>query len=166
MELDQYPSGQLEDQQKLFQQYQAPPNAKFYRHSMQGRPNLIPIRNIILSEWTSIVLNDLRIAYGSRSFSTQRQVPNPDDLSRDVFSLLTKFEGKQVLPPIHVRQRNLIGTPSQSDRRSISILGEGSPMALNIPILTDYIYEMLDGDNLVALSIFFGYDHIPVIIVP
>jgi hypothetical protein len=166
MELDQYRSSDLEDMQTTFVEYRAPVNAKFYRSlPVRGsQPSLVPIQNIILSDFAEITLHRLRQSFGTKYFVTQSRVPNPTDFSKSFFALFNKFETKQTLPPVKVREKSLIGKPSQSDPSSISVLGQGSAYAQNLPILTDYIYQILSGDDLVSLSIFFGYDHLPVVV--
>ncbi len=164
MELDQYRSSDLEDMQKTFEEYRAPMNAKFYRTvtTRGSLPSLVPIRNIILSDLCEIRLRQLRQVFGTKYFMSSNRVLDPNEFSQDFIALFNKFETKQSLPPVRVREKSQIQTPSRSDPSSVSTLGQGSAFAQNLPILTDYIYQILSGDDLVALSIFFGYDHVPV----
>ena len=165
MEYDLYNRNEVPDEQTI-QEYLAPSTAKYYKtNGKLVGVEIIPIRNVILDDEVQIVLNKLKRSLLCSSYSPKTfNQKNLSGLDPNLKDLFTKYIKKICVPPIQVRTAIVINDPSPSDPSMPSVVGLGAPLISRYPGSTDYLYQIIDGVDRVALSLYFNYDHIPVIV--
>ena len=166
MELDLYNTNEVEDG-PIRLDYEPSSDATYYPVSTNDSDvKILPIANIIFNDdHIEIVLYQLKRAFNSSTYDpttvTQKNLHSLNLKLREIFE---KFQSHQAMKPIKVREDIVINNPSPDIPSIPSLVGLGSA-AINIyPTLTDYLYTVIDGLDRLALSIYFGYNHIPVVV--
>ena len=141
--------------------YRVPRHARYYKtHGTAPTVAIIPIRNLIIDDRAKIALIQLKRALG-----TAKQV-SPSKLSglrSGLRQLVSQLIAKRPIDPVIVRPSIFIDNPSPNDPTMPSIVGLGAPLITVYPIVTSYLYQIVAGHDQVALSMFFGYDYIPIV---
>lgn len=164
METDQFNRNAVEDREAPVD-YLAPINARHYP-ILGNDPNvvIIPLRNILLDDSARITLYELSKNFDSPTFDPSKEnLERLQQLDIDLRELYRSFKSQSPIRPIEVRSEVVISNPSPSDPTLPTSLGFGAPLINIYPISTDFLYKIIDGADRVALSIYFGYDHIPII---
>ena len=167
-ELDLYKlSDAVEDAPGVPEDYEPPANAKYYPPTKvtDEAIKLLPLKNLELTKPIRLALLELELAFGTKTYHSRNDTPERvNRLRLELRQLYQQFKDKRALKPIFVRTTILIEDPSPNDPTRPTLEGYGSPRVIQYPILTDYDYEIIDGQDRVALSFFFGFDHIPVLV--
>ncbi len=164
MEYDLYNRNEVADEQPI-EEYQIPSTAKYYRPTVNRSAEILPLRNIILNDRVKIILNKLKNtlqhnSYSSKNFDSQKLL----SLDLNLRNLFTQFVENKNIQPIQVREMIVINDPSPSDHSIPSVVGLGAPLISHYPSSTDFLYQIIDGVDRAAMSLYFNYDHIPVIV--
>ena len=164
MEIDQFNRNAVEDREAPTD-YSSPSNAKYYRVS-GTEPNIeiLPIRNILIDDGVRVILYQLNKAFGSSIYNPLNEtLERLQQLDINLSELYRSFKSNLPLSPIEVRETVVINNPSPSYPDSPATVGLGAPLINKYPISTDFLYKVIEGNDKLALSIYFGYDHIPII---
>ncbi len=164
MEYDLYYRNEVPDE-KLIEEYRVPKTGTYYRPFNLIGTHILPIRNIILNDEIKIILNDIKNIFASLNNLNQSNKKKPlANKDNELLNLFTQFSENKLIKPITVRQTIPINNPSPSDPLIPSILGFGAPLITYHPISTDYFYKVIHGYNEIAMSLYFKYDNIPVVV--
>ena len=166
MEIDRYNRNILPDRDAPVE-YKPSHTAKSYPFNRRT-PGLkiVPISNILLNtDRIEVTLHQLNTAFNSHRYNISRDKPeNINKLNPRLKALYQDFKDNKPLDPIIAREVNVMNDPSPNNLTLPSIVALGAPMPNLFPVSTDYLYKVINGDELVALSVYFKYDHIPVLI--
>ena len=145
--------------------YKPPKTARYY--PIKSGPvdvSIVPLRNILLdNDLIRIRLYQLRKAFNNDKYDQKNDLQGLKSLSNQFRNFYQDFKSKKKMNPVIVREAYIINNPSPSTPTQANILGLGAPLINKFPIETDYLYKVVDGNDLVALSVYFDYDHIPII---
>ena len=125
---------------------------------------IVPMTNILLNiNRIEVTLHQLKTAFNSHRYNISADKPeNINKLNPRLKALYHDFKANKPLDPIIVREVNVMNDPSPNNLTLPSIVALGAPMVNLFPISSDYLYKVINGDELVALSVYFKYDHIPI----
>ena len=166
MEIDLYNRNLLSDRYAPTE-YQPARTARYYPVKKSVRDvRIIPLSNVLLdSDLMAIILRQLNKVFNNKKYDkSQNKSTNVNQLNPHLKKLYQNFLLKKVMDPVIVRQINVINDPSPNDPTLPSVVALGAPMVNLFPIDSTYIYQVISGDELVAFSYYFGYDHIPAMI--
>lgn len=146
-------------------EYQPPPGAKYYL-TPGNVPDveIIPIENIILDDNVKIILNKLAKTFESKNYDPKTySFERSQSLDLNLRELLNSFRSNLPINPVETRTAVVINKPSPSFPTQPSVVGLGAPLIDEYPISTDFLYNIIDGSDRVALSLYFNYDNIPIV---
>lgn len=125
--------------------------------------HVLSIDSLIINDNVKIAYNQLKNTFGSQQYNAndirKEAITQLDPKLRELFDL---FKSNKPILPIEVRTLVSISNPSPNYPDVPSQVGIGAPM-VQYEISTDYLYQLINGEKRVALSIFFGYNYIPVV---
>ncbi|MEO0236626.1 MAG: hypothetical protein ABIN35_00135 [candidate division WOR-3 bacterium] len=144
-----------------------PINPKTYKTKTSKRVILIPLHNILITYKITKRLNELREKIGSKYLDllTPNLKNKISSLNPKLRDLMVKFlNNDSDIKPVTVQRSYAINEPSIVNPIKPSVLGLETAQIYHQLRDVDYLYDPLNGYDEIALSIFFKYDHIPVII--
>lgn len=160
MEIDLYTNNERELAQKDYE----PPSDSTHYSSSEAHA-LLPLRNIIFDETTDLILHRLQSMLEIDSYYKSRiSVEKLEKLSDNLKRLFNNFVSRDDITPVRVRGKHAIVDPSPSGHLKGDHSGLGAPMINKYPVLNDKLYQVVEGHEQVAMSQFFKYDHVPVIV--
>ena len=165
MELDRYNRNILPDRDAPVE-YRPPHKATHYPFNRRiSDLKIVPIDNILLNtDQIEVTLHLLNKAFNSQRYHSSKDKPeNINKLNPRLKILYQDFKAKKPMDPIIAREVNVMNDPSPNNFTLPSVVALGAPMPNLYPISTDYLYKVINGDELVALSVYFKYDHIPIV---
>jgi hypothetical protein len=128
---------------------------------------ILPIKNLIIDFDVHVILQELRLKLNSKYFDSK--IPKIREkilqLSPNIRKVMTEFINYRTMKPIHVMRYLEINNPSLNNSYRPSVYGLDS---MEIPIKLnncEYMYQPINGSYRIALSIYFKYEYIPVVIV-
>lgn len=127
--------------------------------------NLLPITNLVISYDIEFIVDELRQQLKSQYFDLS--TITSDKIIRlrpKLRNLLIKFMKNEPIEPIRVIQELNINEPSLLNPDRPSVLGLETALLQHPLRYVDHIYRPIEGDDRIAMSIFFKYDHIPITI--
>lgn len=144
----------------------APINPKYYKTKKQKNAVLIPISNILINFDIKKSLYELREKLSTEyiDLSTPKLRERLLQLNANLRGLFVKFLNNMAIDPVNVQRAYEINEPSLTDHDRPSVLGLETVYLQHRLRDVDYLYYPSDGFDLIALSIYFKYDHVPVII--
>lgn len=147
--------------------YEAPTSATHYRTRLDiiGL-QVLPISHLLLDRKTRLTLKTLRKVFRNNhyDFSSTSTSTLEDELDIDLQILLNLFKNNEIMDPVVVRSHVTINNPKPENPLFPDVFGFGAATNNDYPILTNFFYQIIEGSDRVALSIFFGYDFIPIIV--
>jgi hypothetical protein len=146
--------------------YRLPSNAIYYNSSSQSPDqSILPIDHIILNNHIEYVLRQLKKTFGSSNYN-QKSITSQTikKLNPNLKTLFDCFRMKKPVKPIQVRASVVVGRPNPYDPSYQNIAGFGTALINIYPTINDTLYTMINGSDQLALSIYFGYNHIPAIV--
>lgn len=158
MENDLYYRNLIDDDQKARDEYIVPYTAKYYR-TRDNIPGvkIVPLENVLLNtDLIQVTLYQLK----SNISKDKRMLHR---LSPHLYKLYNNFQSNAIMDPVQVKEESVINEPSPNDPNNANVTGFGAPMINLFPISTDFLYKVLEGDELVAMSVFLEYDHLPIV---
>lgn len=139
-------------------------------HHYQFQPNrhlvtLIPIGNILLTTDVKMILWSLQDQLQSSTYTrllTQETILRlrPTTLRQ----VMIKMINREPLPPIKVVKEYELNHPSPINVNRPSAMGLDTVYIKQTLREDDYLYTPQNHEDLMALSIYFGYDYVPVVI--
>lgn len=125
--------------------------------------SILPLNNLIINDDVKIAYYQLINIFGTKIYNPSHTMNGKmRELNPELQQLFDKFKSNAPLTPIEVREEVPINNPSPNYPNVPSVAGQGAPM-VQYPLLTDYLYQSINGDNKIAMSIFFDYNYIPVV---
>lgn len=144
-----------------------PSTARYYKTEPKYRKqiNIIPINNLLIDYKIESIINTLRGTLGSnyfdlKSINTQKVLR----LNNKLTHLMIKFMNNQTIDPIHVIEVTEINESSPTNPNRPSVVGLDTVLIKQDLRYSDYLYEPIDNPEIVALSIYFECNYLPVII--
>lgn len=128
---------------------------------------LLPIRNIMINYDVKKYLQELRECLHSEYFDPyipkiRERLIRLNPTMRILFIKI--IYNRTNIEPINVQRTYEINDPSLIDHNRPSVLGLETAYLTHQLRDIDYLYTPIDKFQLIALSLFFKYDHIPAII--
>lgn len=143
--------------------YVPSPNATYYKPlNIRDNVSILPIEYLIIDDNVRIILNRLRNIFKTDKYYGDLGNSNIQNLKGKLRELFGDFKLNKAHKPIVVRSLVAINQPSVAYPTMPSVAGEGAPI-VQYEILTDYLYQIIEGEAEIAMSLFFGYSHIPVV---
>lgn len=144
-----------------------PSTAEYYKiePKYKKQVNIIPLSNLLIDYKIESIINILRKTLGSeyfdsKSINTQKVLRLNDKLTH----LMIKFMNDQPINPVQVIEVTEINDPSPTNPNRPSVVGLDTVLIKQELGYNDYLYEPIDNPEIVALSVYFKYDYLPVVI--
>jgi hypothetical protein len=137
---------------------------KYQRRSQTPTPMILPINLLLVNYKSKAILDELQYKLKTTYFDPDKikreQIMRLGPHLRDLFAQFVKHKE---IEPIHVIRDTAVNPPSRQNINRPDVFGVFTE---DVPQLEDkdYLYLPIDGTEQIALSIYFGYDHIPAIL--
>lgn len=146
--------------------YKLPKSFRIYSFNYRNQNiKVLPINNVLVDDDVEYYLDRLNNTLGTNRFDplkiTSDQVMKlPSNIRGDFIGILKG----DILPPIRVSPDISINEPSLFTPEQSSVLGIDRYEAAQPNRIIDKLYKPINNQKLLALSIYFNCDHVPVIV--
>ena len=142
-----------------------PDQPRHYKFKKSSLVQLMPMYNLLVDDDTQIIVDQIRAVFKTQHYvasttTTERTMKLGPQLRR----MFVKFLKQETVDPVEVTEAMAINEPSPTNVDKPSVMGLETVLIKQELRDTDYLYRPTMGFEQVALSIYFGYDHVPVII--